>query len=150
MKTRSYTVYKYKELSEEAKDQAIELHSNINVDYEWWDYIYDDAKIIGLEIKEFDVYRGTIGGKLMESVGSVCKNIISQHGKCCDTYKLAQQYYKGEYSKGEDSIGEFLHDLLEEYLVRLRKEYEYLTSRKAIEETFEANDYDFTENGEID
>ncbi|KKK46644.1 hypothetical protein LCGC14_3163200, partial [marine sediment metagenome] len=45
---------------------------------------------------------------------------------------------------------EFLRDILEDYLILFREEYEYLTSRKTIIETIEANDYDFTEDGKID
>jgi len=39
---------------------------------------------------------------------------------------------------------------MEEYLHIFRKQFEYLESREAIQETIEANDYDFTENGKID
>lgn len=51
--------------------------------------------------------------------------------------------------KMEDLSEEFLKDLSEEYLSMLENEYEYLISEKAIEEGLRANDYDFTENGEI-
>jgi hypothetical protein len=37
--------------------------------------------------------------------------------------------------------------MLEEYIVLLRKEYEYLTSRDAIIETIMANEYLFDESG---
>ena len=44
---------------------------------------------------------------------------------------------------------EFLKSILEDYSIILQKEYEYLTSREAVEETIEANDYHFTENGNL-
>jgi hypothetical protein len=41
------TVYKFNELSEEAKEKAIEKLYDINTDYEWYDFTYCDAKEIG-------------------------------------------------------------------------------------------------------
>lgn len=38
------TAYKFAELSEMAKQKALESLYDLNVDYDWWDYIYDDAK----------------------------------------------------------------------------------------------------------
>lgn len=55
--TVEYTIYKYDELSEEAKDKVIEKFIDINVDLEWWDCSYDDFKEdlaeIGLECDTF-------------------------------------------------------------------------------------------------
>jgi len=42
---------------------------------------------------------------------------------------------------------EWLYDLTQELLSRLSKEYDYLTSREAIIETIEANEYEFYEDG---
>jgi len=47
---------------------------------------------------------------------------------------------------------ENLYDInvdFEEYLSLLRQEYEYLTSKDAIVETIQANDYEFTEEGKL-
>ena len=59
MRYEKIKVYEFNELSEEAKEKAIEKLWNINVDYEWWDCVYDDAENIGLKIKEFDLDRGS-------------------------------------------------------------------------------------------
>lgn len=40
-------VFGFKELSDEARQAAFEALGDINVDYEWWDTVYDDAKTIG-------------------------------------------------------------------------------------------------------
>mgnify|MGYP001610197951 FL=1 len=45
---------------------------------------------------------------------------------------------------------EFLRDLEHAYLGMLRREYEYETSAEAIRETVIANEYEFTEDGELD
>lgn len=40
-------VYKLKELSDDARQAAIEHLSEINHDHDWWDSVYEDAKTIG-------------------------------------------------------------------------------------------------------
>lgn len=41
------TVYKFDELSDEAKEKAIEDYRVDGLNYEWWDYIFEDAKRMG-------------------------------------------------------------------------------------------------------
>lgn len=163
--TIEHTVYKFDELPPETQQKAIERLYDINVDHDWWDFTYEDAKNIGLEITGFDLGRGCrLDGKLTESVETVCELILKNHGDICDTYKLAKEYlpkletlkkkadedatYDGqaEYEEVEE---EFLKALREEYRFILQKEYEYLTSEDAIKETIEANDYEFDEKGNI-
>lgn len=54
MRTKEIKLYTFDELSEEAKEKAINTHRDWNVDYYWWDFVYDDAKdiasIIGIDI----------------------------------------------------------------------------------------------------
>jgi len=45
--TIEVTYYKFDELSEAAKEHAIEKLSDINVDFEWHDFTIDDIKTIG-------------------------------------------------------------------------------------------------------
>ena len=42
------TVYQFNELSDEAKDKAIENYRQAGFDYEWWNYIFEDAKRMGV------------------------------------------------------------------------------------------------------
>jgi hypothetical protein len=171
---KSITVYKFDELSEDAKEKAIWELSGINVDHDWHEHIYDGAKEIGLIITEFDVYRNTINGHIRLNVPEVCKLIRKHHDKESETYKTAvghlNQYieefkkyrdkYRNEFDnpvhalegfededEAEDILCDFEKTLLEEYLIILRKEYEYLTSDEAIIESIEANEYEFNENG---
>ena len=155
---REYTVYKFNELSEDAKDKAIEKLYDINVDYEWWDAVEDDAKQIGLSITESNIDYRTIKGKLLNGAIDVANNIINNHGESCGTYKTAKVYLEEYGNLSEDDYGdkdteeideEFEYALLQEYLSMLAKEYEYQTSREAIIETIEANDYSFTDDGNI-
>ena len=159
--TTARTLYFFNELSEDAKQKAIEKLWDINVDYEWWEFIYENAANIGLKITGFDIDRASYcNGELTDNVENVVHRIIEAHGENCDTYKLAKLWentrcYKdengeelpdGEYEELEK---EFSYALKEEYLSILQNEYEYLTSEEAIIETIEANEYEFTEYGEM-
>lgn len=143
--TTTTTVYTFDELSDDAKQKALEDNSEINVEYwEWWDSIEGDANEIGLDITEFDTDRQTIGGKLTDDLQGVCKAILANHGKNCDTYKLAEQW---QHKHGEDNEQEFLKALLGEYLQMLIQEYEFCTSDESIADTLIANEYEFTKEG---
>src|SRR5688572_27255234 len=86
-------VFKFSELSESAKQTAIEKFRDVSVDYEWWESTYEDAENIGLKIKEFDIDRGSyVNGEFMLSAHEVAANIIRDHGETCETYKTAQTF----------------------------------------------------------
>lgn len=56
MKQHTITTYSFNELSQEAQETAkFENLRNLNVDYEWYGFIYDDAEQIGLRITAFDL-----------------------------------------------------------------------------------------------
>jgi hypothetical protein len=174
MKTITMNVYKFDELSDEAKEKAVEKLWDINVDHEWWDSIYYNAENIGCKISGFDIDRGSyVALSLEKDIEEVVRLILENHGEETDTFKLAATFQKGraelvtKYSDGvnleevtedneyeydndaDDMEEEFTRALGKEYLSMLRNEYEYLTGREAIIETIEANDYDFTEDGKI-
>jgi hypothetical protein len=159
-------VYKYSELSDEAKDKAIERLYDLNVDYEWWDGVYWDAENIGLKITEFDLDRNRYAkGNFVLSANEVAANIIRDHGPDCETYKTASAFLDAindldmpdddsdDFPAWEDKMveleNEFLESILEDYSIILQHESEYLQSRKAIEETIEANEYEFTVDGKL-
>ena len=164
------TVYTFDELDDEAKEKAIEGFYDLNVDYEWWDFTYEDAADIGLKITGFDIYHHQITGELTEYADNVASAIMEKHGAETGTYKLANRfllemdiYVDGERAKNREdytdedyeeefwdySTQEFLRALLEEYLSMLRQEYEYLTSEEAIIDTIRANEYEFTKDGKL-
>ena len=158
-----YTVFKFDELSETAKQKALEKLWDINVDNEWWECIYGDAKDIGIEITAFDIDRGNmIEIKKNHSELSIAQKIIENHGVICDTYILASKFiaafnlleeqqekeYTRERQEDEGILcDDFIHNLKEEYLSTLKKEYEYQTSKEQIIESIRSNDYDFSEEG---
>jgi hypothetical protein len=173
--TKVITYYQFDELSETAKDKAVRSLFDINVDYHWWENITEhDAKQIGLEISEFDIDRGNrIKGQFIESAEDCANKILAEHGEKCQTYLTACEYIKDRskliehYSDGitldevaegnEDKFdedcdqldGEFLRSILEDYLILLRKEYEYLTSEEAIIDQLRLNEYEFDEDGNL-
>jgi len=158
--TKKYNVYSFDELTEEGKERAIEKLFDLNVNYEWWDGTYDDAKNIGLQIEEFDLDRGSyVKGKFMISSLDVADAIMKDHGKQCETYKTAAQFKRDfkklpkdereDFSNDNDLAEEFLKSLCEDYRIILQGEYEYLTSEEAIIESIHANEYEFTADGKI-
>ena len=156
MKTKTINLYQFSELSPEGKEKALHSLCDINVDHDWWDYIYEDAERIGLKITSFETDRYA-KGKLTLSPEEVCNQITKEHGYMCETVQTAKKYLEDRANLGEepsdgkldDLKDEFLKSLLEDYRIILSKEYEYLTSDEQIIETILANDYYFTEDGKI-
>ena len=158
---REDIVYKFSELSDEAKEKAMGNLYNINVDYEWYDSTYEDAERIGLKITEFNIYRGSYAkGELLDSAVNVADSIIKDHGPDCETVQTAKAYLlefekiiaettEDEEPETDDIDSEFLKSLLEDYRIILQKEYEYLTSEEAVMETIQANEYEFTADGKL-
>ncbi|KKN21668.1 hypothetical protein LCGC14_0922960 [marine sediment metagenome] len=173
MRIKETKVYPFDELSEDAKEKAIEKLYDINVDYEWWDSTYDDAVGVKLKLTEFDIGRPCYcRGEFIEYAKDTADAIIFNHGASCPTHETATAFIEDSaelYMKypvkldddGDDeneiyreteqgeTDDEFLKSILEDYRLILQKEYEYLTSGTAIIETIEANEYEFTEDGKL-
>ena len=154
MRIKEIKVYEFDELSQGLKDKVIEKLWDINVDHDWWDAIADDAKQIGCDIREFDIYRRTCYLVLEESPECVAKLILTNHGKHCDTYKVAKSFLKEIEGLEDDekytaAVEDFTEDLSRRYLKMLSDEYDYLTSEETIIETIHANEYEFDEYGDI-
>lgn len=153
-------VYSFDELSEEAQDKAVEELSDINLDSEFYaEFVLDDAKQIGLDITDYDLYRMTIGGRFLDDGIDIARKIVKEHGPDAETHKTAQRFIDEYQQLPTDDDGElderdveeieagFLHDILEDYRIILQHEYEYQGSREAIIETIRANDYLFFDTG---
>jgi len=167
--TKTITVYTLDELPEETKRSAIEKLWDINVVFGWCDFIYNEAEELGFKIASFNLYRRQIELNA-SSWEEVAKNILKTHGKDCETYKAAHEHlteYKklmDQYpdepednyelknqqdDKIEDLWRHFHLKISQHYFDLLQKEYEYLTSKEQIIETIMANEYLFTDKGEI-
>jgi hypothetical protein len=170
MRTIETKVYQFNELNDEAKERAIEKCRYFQVEGDWWEHTYEDAKRIGLKLTSFDLDRNRHAkGEFLLSAVEVAQNILNEHGETCETYKTASNFlaehepvfaaYMDEESehyespeKEEELIEleeEFLKSLLEDYSILLQDEYEYLTSDESVIEMIIGNSYEFTEEGEI-
>jgi hypothetical protein len=174
MKTIEIQLFKFNELSDKAKEKALMEYYDWNVNFDWWDSVYYDAKNVGITINGFDIDRGNYCEiEFKYDATDICHKIIMEHGENCEIHKIATKFLSDydelvkKYSDGvktnivtEDNYEDFdnedielvseLHrELSEEYLSILRKEYEYLTSEEAIIEALEANEIEFTIDGEI-
>lgn len=152
MRTITKNIYSFNELSEDAKGKAVDKLFDINVDYNWWDFTYDDAKNIGLKITSFDIER-YCEGKFISGAYESAQAIIKNHSETCQTYKTAKSFLSEYKDTQEDDIEEleddFLKSLLEDYRIILMHEYEYLTSSEAIIEAIQSNEYEFDEDGNL-
>ena len=173
IKVTKTTVYPFDELSEDAKEKAIEGLCDINLDYEWWDSTFEDAKQAKLKLTEFELDRGSCClGEFIEYPKDTADAIIENHGECCETHKTATEFIadlarlymefpvkldadgddENEWDRDKEQENlddEFLLSILEDYRIMLQKEYEYLSSEDAIIETIKANEYEFTVDGKL-
>jgi hypothetical protein len=173
MKQHVINTYSFGELSEKAQEKAIDSLIYVNVEFDWWESAYEDAANVGIEIREFDIDRGSYCKVKFpaDSAYEVATKIMQDHGSVCDTYQtakafiqewddLVKHYSNGveidkvaegneyEFDEAADNLEtEFMSDIAQDYLKLLRDEYEYLTSKEAVIDTIEANDYQFTEDG---
>tara|TARA_B100001063_G_scaffold213714_1_gene213446 strand:+ start:1802 stop:2341 length:540 start_codon:yes stop_codon:yes gene_type:complete len=170
--------YLFKELDEQTKEKAIDNYRYIGVHDDWYDFTKHDLKEVGIELRSFDIDRGSYAEIHIDYFFETCEKIIETHGGNCETYKIAERYIE-EYNSIQEKISalndyetddsdeeyqdklmqydEDLDDLDEEYqkefseevLSMLRQEYEHMTSEEYIIDMFEVNEYEFTAEGKI-
>lgn len=155
--------YQFEELDEQTKEKAIDNYRYIGVEHDdWWVFVKEDLISVGIELRSFDIDRGSFAEIHLEDFYETCELILKWYGKNRGTYKIAERYIK-EYKhiqyhiQDDEDLDEKLDDLDEEYqkefseevLSMLRREYEYMTSDEYIIEMFEANEYEFTEEGKL-
>ncbi len=73
------------------------------------------------------------------------------HSGCTDIDVYSDEYQAWCYDNPEveRDIKELLKDFMDWIYKSLNNQYDFLTGKEAIQETIEANDYDFTEDGKI-
>jgi len=175
--TWNFKVYKFEELSDEAKERVLEDNRYVLVeDYAWYDFIYDEADMIGIEIEGFDLYEGYIKIKLNTSVLNSVESAMQWFGESTEEYKLVKSYYDAimkladsdevkeylEENPDDDAYdaiynmslddrfyNEYISDMKRLFLKMLEDTYDYLISDEAIIKYFDNNDYEFFENGKV-
>jgi hypothetical protein len=169
MRIKEIKVYQFNELSDKAKQRAMDWYRDASYGDQWWEGIYEDAENVGIKITSFDCDRGNyIKGDFISGAEETAHKIEKDHGEICDTYKTAKAYLaerdtiiasapkdeNGDFEnereldgKLDDCDKEFLRSILEDYLSILRKEVEDYYSDERVTENILANEYEFDENG---
>ena len=172
MKTKTIQVYDFNELSESAKENALDAVRQGNYGYDWFEYTYADAEAIGLHLTGFGLDRDRHAtGNFKDSAECCAHFIIDNHGEICETYITATTYLTdrdnlikfaslnedGELENGynldcelTDLDAEFLRSILEDYSMQLQRESEYRDSKEYLLEMINCNEYTFTEYGKIE
>ncbi len=148
MRTVCTTVYRFDELEEDAKETARNWFREGAFNYERWNSTYEDAERIGLQITEFDIDRGTIGGRLLLTGRESARLILNDHGAASPTYETAVDYLYRRTRVEPFIEDDYLYSILQDYLYMLRDEYEYLYSDECVEENIRCNEYEFLTDGE--
>lgn len=154
MRIQEVKLYHFDELSDEAKEKAVSELYDINVDYDWWQFIYDDAENIDLKLTGFNLDRSQYcEGSFIGYPLDTAKKIIAEHGEECETYQATMEYLPQLESDNEEirekAEEEYLKAILEDYSIMLQKQYEYNISMDAVIETIKANEYEFTVDGKL-
>ena len=150
MRKETINIYRFSELSEEAKEKAIQNMYDINISFDWWDYIYEEAESLGFKIEGFNLGRGAyISISPVLHIYDIAKNVLNICDEDCEFHNVTKKFL-AKYEKAEKDFNDNYVEALEsKYLSIIQNEYDYLTSKEAIIESIEANNYEFLENGDI-
>jgi len=167
-------VYYFDELPKEVQQKVIDEHREINLSYEWWDFLTEDYKErlsqIGVECEHFfwsidrDRYFYMQKPYVSDDVKFLRSARVDLRRKDAkymmnEGIKIQTHYYGGQYAKnyittydGEETelaniLTEHLHSKFNEFLKELDEAYEYYSSDEAIAETLRINDFTFFDNG---
>lgn len=187
MRTEALDIYKYEELSDDAKEKAREWYrKDLEADSE---YVIDDAKeiaaLMGWEIDK--VYfsgfwsqgdGACFEGRLRYKKGCA-KSVTSHAPRDKELHRIAKAWqgvqrrnfyaltasvkHRGHYhhemctefdcgdasAEVEDDIKEIARDFMLWIYKQLETEYNWQNSDETVEENIIANEYEFTEDGEI-
>lgn len=92
MRQETINIFAFEELSEEAKKKVLREFCDINVNYGWWESIYNDAENVDIKIDSFDIDRGNSISGSFDDLETVCNKIIIEHGESTETAILALEY----------------------------------------------------------
>lgn len=191
MKTETINLYRYSELSDEAKERALDDWRAHNYEINWQDELFDSLKTLiersGFKLSDYSLglERSYIRLDMPDEIAVmegpramawIENNLLSNLRISPAQYK-AKGYakYGKAYRVGcikpcpftgvcydEDFLDSLLANIRQGYCLKdcynwlankyqelLDAEYEYQTSEEYIAETFEANDYHFTEDGTL-
>lgn len=147
MREITLQIYSFEELSEEAKQKALDNHRFSSVEcYEWWEHVYEEAARDGVAIREFNTYNSSIHLVIQD----IEKLIANRHDEFA--LMLMAELDEEKADPYYDDYSHAFHVAAETYckkyyLNALQTEYDYLTSDSIVAEFLDANDYSFLEDG---
>ena len=152
MKTIKINVYPFSELSEAAKNKALDYQRMINVNCQWYETVYAQAKTLGIEIEDFELGENYFCYiDLIKPVNTIISKILKTQSEDTALYLLAKEYTSilaGLYDESLEGVEHrFMFALRDLYLDILRKQYRHLTSDKEVQKAIESNQ--FTINGQL-
>ena len=109
----TFKVYQFDELSDVAKERALEDNRCVLVEvYDWIEGTLNYAERAGLKVYEIDINRGYVrlkfeeGMTVLSSIKKICRNFNKEE----EIYKLAKEYYDEiiKYFKEDEEIQEFM------------------------------------------
>lgn len=174
---KQINVYTFEELSDEAKQKAIETYRNSEHGFfwqnEWQDSLDAFCKEFGLDWKSWDIYQGiemqqgadefpdVYGSKLKWHLNRFHLKKKNEHGRkmldghcyftgfCGDEDILdpIRKFMKDK--KATDTFHDLMYACLQSWLSAVRADYESQQEDDYIKEHLIVNDYTFFENGNI-
>ena len=169
-------LYKFEELTEEAKEKALDSLRDTNVDWDWWDCEPDwfnesSFNPIGLSVSQmyFDLDRADYiafdsvdvvdARALLKAAGYDLRTKEAKEALLSGisiTFETNTNLAAGRVTAGNlgtyenmEKIEELVYSTARKCLAKLRAQYEYLLSDEAIIETIEANEWEFTREGAL-
>lgn len=174
MRQETLNIYSFSELSEDIQEKVLNDNRYRFVEHgDWYDFILDDAKQIGVDIQYLDVDRNDIRIKPMNGASHTAHRIVMDYGESTELYKLAKKYQEDyndlverfsdgvnihavaegneyDFDQEADALEDaFFVDVAGELLSMFKQEYEHQLSDEYLEEMFEINEYEFTAEGRI-
>jgi len=171
MKTIQLHLFQFGELSEKARTKAISDNADFNVNCDWWDMVYEDARNVGLKITGFDLDRAHYcNAEFIHDAIYTARQVRLEHGEQTDTYRIATEFQEqrdgmvnhwpkdanGDFEQVDDLDAQlddgddaFRKSLCRLYLRILDNEYDHLSSDEAIGDALIANEYWFTADGQM-
>ena len=171
--TNTFAVYEFKELSEKAKRNALEENVLVNVECDWWEFLYSDAKeLLNVNIESFSIDRANyvdfkfrcnfksnnIDMELYKGINTMFTgydrdkilNNIQKYISDFDNLDNLDEFTVDEIEdKLEPLYDSILKDLESLLLRSLKDQLEYLISDEHIIEYFEMMGTEFLENGKV-
>jgi hypothetical protein len=162
MRTITKNICTFDELNPTVQEKVLDNNRDVLVRFDWWrDTVSEDIRgIAKLNITGFDFHpHRHISATFYGNAKSSALSVISEHGKDCTTYSIAnkflsdlEQLESASCRNIHDIVSleeDYLNDISNEYLNILEKEEQDLMSDEAITEHIIDNEWEFYENGDV-